>query len=211
MQKPGRALSIPIVSCVVFGTLLAAAANGTTYYVDYSATSGNKTGGSWPNAFLDIQSALNVAVFGDEIHVAEGVYKPSVNPDPNRRRFSIAGCPTICPEGACSSNSSACLTVSTCPCRPTGSQLFSFRLVNGVSMYGGYPSGSDNGRDVSKHETILSGDLNGDDIPPSDHLLRCMNKQLYDPDWSSGEVCSDLDEETDFFPNKIEMGIETGT
>ena len=57
-----------------------------------------------------------------------------------------------------------------------GDPNFAFDLINGVSLYGGFPSGGDpnwNDRDPNAYETILSGDLNGDDdndIDPSDLL-----------------------------------------
>ena len=56
------------------------AAMGTepiTYYVNDDAVGAN-TGTSWQDAFTDLQSALNAAVSGDEIWVAEGTYKPSL-------------------------------------------------------------------------------------------------------------------------------------
>lgn len=51
-------------------------AAATVYYVDADAT-GAATGLSWTNAFTDLQSALAVATSGDEIWIAEGVYKPT--------------------------------------------------------------------------------------------------------------------------------------
>ncbi|MDO9257534.1 MAG: right-handed parallel beta-helix repeat-containing protein, partial [Bacteroidales bacterium] len=39
--------------------------------------SGTKDGSSWANAFEGMQAALNVAVFGDQVWVVKGTYKPS--------------------------------------------------------------------------------------------------------------------------------------
>lgn len=50
--------------------------NATVYYVNGNAT-GNGNGLSWTNAFTDIQSALSIVIFGDEIWVSAGQYKPT--------------------------------------------------------------------------------------------------------------------------------------
>lgn len=47
----------------------------TTYYVNHAAA-GTNNGLSWTNAFTNLSSALSVSVNGDEIWVAQGVYKP---------------------------------------------------------------------------------------------------------------------------------------
>ena len=63
------------------------------------------------------------------------------------------------------------------PDGPSGSRDATFQLLNGVAIYGGFPTGFGGGafgsRDPSSFPTILSGDLNGDDsgeecsLPPS--------------------------------------------
>jgi uncharacterized iron-regulated membrane protein len=57
----------------------------TVWYVNAAAT-GNNSGTSWPNAFTDLQSALNVAQTSYEIWVAAGTYKPSARTIPSDPR-----------------------------------------------------------------------------------------------------------------------------
>ncbi len=50
-----------------------------------------------------------------------------------------------------------------------GDRNASFKLVNGVTIKGGYAGGSNPyARDIELYETILSGDLNGDDVEIDD-------------------------------------------
>ncbi|HOU13812.1 MAG TPA: choice-of-anchor Q domain-containing protein [Anaerolineae bacterium] len=58
-----------------------AALSGAIIYVDASAPGPDHDGLSWTTAFTEVQSALSVAVSGDQIWVAEGVYKPDFDPD----------------------------------------------------------------------------------------------------------------------------------
>ncbi len=53
------------------------------------------------------------------------------------------------------------------PAGAGGDRIASFQLVDGVTVYGGFPTGggSWNSRDPDTYQTILSGDLNGDDGP----------------------------------------------
>ncbi|MGA2071613.1 MAG: right-handed parallel beta-helix repeat-containing protein, partial [Sedimentisphaerales bacterium] len=57
----------------------------------------------------------------------------------------------------------------------TGSRTATFQLKNGVALYGGFPSGGGNwsSRDPNIHQTILSGDLAGNDanVPDPCNLL----------------------------------------
>ncbi len=102
---------------------------GSALYVDADAP-GDQTGLSWFDAFDDLQAALAVAADGDEIRVAEGIYRPA---------GSVSG-----DRGA------------------------TFRLVAGVTVEGGYAGFGEvdpDARDVAAFETILSGDLKGDDGP----------------------------------------------
>jgi hypothetical protein len=50
----------------------------TTLYVKANATGAN-SGGSWTNAFTDLQAALDAAGTGDQIWVAQGTYTPCKN------------------------------------------------------------------------------------------------------------------------------------
>lgn len=56
------------------------AAEGATIYVKADATGGNN-GASWTDAYTDFQAALAVAVNGDEIWVAKGIYTPTADAD----------------------------------------------------------------------------------------------------------------------------------
>ncbi|QQS09935.1 MAG: hypothetical protein IPK69_04760 [Phycisphaerales bacterium] len=53
-------------------------ASATIHYVNATASAGGD-GVTWATAYTDVQSALGVAVVGDEVWVAEGVYRPEDN------------------------------------------------------------------------------------------------------------------------------------
>lgn len=110
-------------------------------YVDPNAPGANN-GTSWADAFTDLQGALDIVATvpqTEEIRVAQGIYRP-------------AG--------------------------PDGSREATFGLVSGVAVKGGYAglnvNGADgemidpNTRDVEQYETILSGDINCDDVEVAD-------------------------------------------
>ncbi len=107
----------------------------STWYVDDDAPLGGD-GITWATAFKYLQDGLWVTLTGDEVHVAQGAYKPDQDEAGN-----------VTP----------------------GDREATFRLFPGVGLYGGYaglsdPNDSDD-RDVELYETVLSGDLNGDDGP----------------------------------------------
>jgi len=96
---------------------------------------GNNDGSSWADAYNYLQDALMMASAGDEIRVAEGTYKPD--------QFVLSK-------------------------RPNLGRGESFQLKNGVAVKGGYAGFGEpdpNARDIELYETVLSGDLNGDDRP----------------------------------------------
>ncbi|MCH8218147.1 MAG: right-handed parallel beta-helix repeat-containing protein [Planctomycetes bacterium] len=101
-------------------------------YVDDNAPGPVHNGSSWAWAYRYLQDALNVASAGDEIRVAQGVYRPD--------------------QGA-----------SVAP----GDRSASFVLKDGVVMWGGYvgwPGPNPNNRHPVLYETLLTGDLQGDDL-----------------------------------------------
>jgi len=126
-------------------------------YVDDDAN-GLNDGSSWANAYRFLQDALDVANSDpniNEIRVAQGIYKPDAN---------SAG-----PNGS-------------------GDRYATFELINGVSLIGGYAGLGEpdpNIRDIQLYETILSGDLNGDDEPNFINNAENSYNVLY-ISWSNG-------------------------
>ncbi len=107
-------------------------------YVNSNAM-GNNTGESWTNAFTSLQEALNLAQncgATNEIWVASGTYYPSAVP---RDITTLGGSTPI----------------------PLTDRDFTFHLVNGVKLYGGF-NGTEtqlNERNPSVNVTTLSGDI----------------------------------------------------
>ncbi len=106
------------------------------YFVDARANGAND-GSSWANAFLDLQTALTRARTSHRpIWVAKGTYMPD--------------------RGAG---------------QMIGDRAASFLLSTGLSVYGGFAGTEDpaifnlENRDFAANETILSGDLAGNDMP----------------------------------------------
>jgi hypothetical protein len=100
-----------------------------------ASASAGGNGQSWPTAYKYLEDGLAAAGSGDDIWVAEGTYKPDQN--------------SAQPWG-------------------TGLREETFQMENGVGMYGGFPNTGNpvwEDRDPNQYETVLSGDLNDDDIP----------------------------------------------
>ena len=135
-MKTGNSGVLRTIPLVLFAILLCPFAYGNTIYVDDDAIGANN-GTSWSNAYVYLQEALaeaNAAEKPVEIHVAQGVYKPN----------------------------GGLVAIPEFDWRTT-----TFQLINGVTLKGGYAGSGEadpNARDIGAYETILSGDLNGDDV-----------------------------------------------
>jgi len=131
-----------ISSLMLIVMLLCTFTFGKVIYVDDDAAGAND-GSSWTDACACLQNALIFAQQGDEIRVAQGIYKPDQQ----------------------------VLTGRDIRVVESGDRTVAFQLIDGVDIKGGYAgsSGPDpNERDISLYETILSGDLNGDDNEVND-------------------------------------------
>ncbi len=71
-------MKIILLIFIWVAVLMPQTAMAAIIYVDAGVTSGANNGISWENAHTDLQSALDDAASGDEIWVAEGIYRPSV-------------------------------------------------------------------------------------------------------------------------------------
>lgn len=115
--------------------ILCGAAKARFIYVDTDAVGANN-GSSWENAYNFLQDALadaNSSRKPVEIRVAQGTYTPDSN--------------STQPDGS-------------------GDRQATFQLIDGVALKGGYAGfGEPNpdARDVQFYETVLSGDLQGND------------------------------------------------
>ncbi|MBE0536566.1 MAG: hypothetical protein IH624_12945 [Phycisphaerae bacterium] len=114
---------------------LVCCAAATVVYVDASSEAISPDGTAWSRAFAHLQDALAAAAKGDEIRVAAGVYYPDLMSSDPNAR---------------------------------GDRTAAFELSSGVAIRGGYAglgAGDPNARDWRVFESILSGDLGGNDAP----------------------------------------------
>jgi hypothetical protein len=141
MERSVQVCFFLVVGLLGLGAPLAA--QTTVLYVDDDAA-GLGDGSSWVNAYRSLQDALADANSGEkpvEIRVAQGRYTPTSYPDKDVWYYL----------------------------QEAASQVF--QMVDGVALRGGYAGlgvSDPNARDVQLYETILSGDLAGDDSPVED-------------------------------------------
>ncbi|MDM8007570.1 MAG: thrombospondin type 3 repeat-containing protein [Phycisphaerae bacterium] len=146
--------------------------------VDANATGAND-GTSWTDAYRELQSALAVAVSGSEIWVAEGTYRPDYDIGTGTHTLNYYA---------------------------------SFYLQDGVAIYGGfdgadsptYPGGETqrDQRDPQANETILSGDLKGDDVDDFE-AVPCLSDQTVPPD----PACAVYDADRDGTVDAEDLGM----
>jgi hypothetical protein len=126
--------SRPFIATTILLSVVAVCFSGIVQadiiYVDVDAAGAND-GSSWTDAYNYLQDAIAAVITGDEIRIAQGIYKP---------------------------DKGAAVTA--------GDRTATFQLISGVTVQGGYAGfGEQNpdARDIGLYETILSGDLAGDD------------------------------------------------
>ncbi|MHC4558298.1 MAG: hypothetical protein ACYS80_13455, partial [Planctomycetota bacterium] len=136
LRSPQVSRTIPLMLIVVS---LCPLVSGKVIYVDDNAA-GAHNGSSWTDAYPCLQNALVDVVSGDEIRVAQGTYKPD-------RHLVIS--PRLGSQ-----------------IQSSGDRTAMFQLISSVTIKGGYAGFSETDphtRDIKLYETILSGDLNGND------------------------------------------------
>jgi len=129
-----------IIPLIVTVALFCPSARGKIIYVDDDAVAPGD-GSSWQTAYKFLQDALTFAEAAEkpiEVRVAQGIYKPDQS--------------SAHPDG-------------------TGDRNASFCLLDSVAVKGGFAvagAADPNARDIARYESILCGDLAGDDAPVVD-------------------------------------------
>jgi hypothetical protein len=127
-----------ILTLIICAILAQSAASGKIIYVDANATGANN-GSSWPDAHRYLQDALADA-----------------NSSPKPVEIRVA-------QGIYKPDRGVGITL--------GDRRATFQLKTGVVIkcgFAGFGKPDPNARDVEKYRTILSGDLNGNDVWPYD-------------------------------------------
>jgi parallel beta-helix repeat protein/predicted outer membrane repeat protein len=143
IRGKGFTLTKLLVFIAIIAVLLAVsctAAAGKVIYVDADAVA-EFDGSSWAYAQRTVQDAISVAWYGDEIRVAQGTYRPDQKVSPvGRTPGTIVA---------------------------SGNRAATFELIFNVTFkggYAGYGESDPNARDFKRYESILSGDLDENDI-----------------------------------------------
>jgi len=134
-----------IISLFPIALCAGAAAAEEIIYVDADAAGANN-GSSWADAYSSLQDALTDA---------------GVSPKPVELRVAAG---IYMPDRGRN--------------QTPGDQQATFVLINGVTIRGGYAGSGEpdpDARDVKVHKSVLSGDLNGDDVEVAD-LHRLLNE-----------------------------------
>ena len=129
-----------VLTIILFCGISSSTFAQSIWYVDDSAT-GTNDGSDWTNAFNELQSAIAVAIDGDEIRVAGGLYKPD---------FNVA---TGTHDG------------------DRGAAFNMVSGVSIYGGYAGYGASNPDFHNISGNVTTLSGDLAGDDYAGIDYDL----------------------------------------
>jgi len=141
LSKKSTIIGIAVVLIIHLGLHSALA---RVIYVDDSAAGANN-GTSWASAYKCLQDALAVSRSGDEVWVAQGTYKPDQHAVETAR-----------------------LGIRV---QSSGDREASFALISNVAIRGGYAgvgAPDPNARDIDTYETVLSGDLAGNDANVTD-------------------------------------------
>lgn len=130
-------------------------------YVDEYATGGS-TGIDWTNAYLDLQSALDAAVEGNQIWVAEGIYKPSVVPSKSEKEY-LKSIKLYKSQDIHSEYDK--LDIPSFEDYKSDSLFYTFYINKNIELYGGFDATETylGDRDWKINPTILSGDLGIED------------------------------------------------
>jgi Right handed beta helix region/Chlamydia polymorphic membrane protein (Chlamydia_PMP) repeat len=144
MTKPIRAALASVLLATVGSALQPTPASAQTIYVDQNATGPAQDGSTWCTAYVYLQDALSAAAASGGTVNEIRVADGTYKPD----------------QGA-----------SQTP----GDREATFQLLNGVTIAGGYAgcgATAPNDRDLAAYETILRGDLAGNDtdVPVADLL-----------------------------------------
>ncbi len=145
---------------------------GSTVVYVDASATGMNDGSDWGNAYVDLQDALDDT--------------------DGRACCAGAGCEVWVAAGTYT------------PDRGTGQRSATFDLRDCVGIYGGFVGGETrrSARDWSENETILSGDLLGDDIPDLVDGLNCFTVQ----DVEAPPHCADYDVNQDDIVDRLDYG-----